>query len=97
MLDMPNINAIVEQVAKSALGPNVARVTSEPWVDWIGRDALYVMVVLDDGTVGQVTGEKVGDFLLRLNDTLQERGEDRRPFIRYATVSDLAERQDAHA
>ena len=96
MLDTPQIDKIAKKAASETLGgANIVSVTSQPKVDWMGDDALEIMVVLQPGALALLSGEAFNKALLELHDRLQNAGEDRFPFMRYATEDELKELAEA--
>ena len=83
------------QAATTSLPPgSVMRVIAEPMIDWVGEDALRVLIVLEDGSVDRTTGAEVVETLHAIQQRLQAVGEDRFAYVEYATESDLAEDAD---
>jgi hypothetical protein len=96
MLDTKQIDEIAKNVAVETLGgANVVSVSSQPKVDWMGDDALEIFVILTPSAPASISGDAVNQTLSKIHDRLQEAGEDRFPFMRYATVDELKELAEA--
>ena len=90
MLDAKQIDEIATNAARKNMGDgNIVSVTSQPKVDWQGDDALEIMVILAPGAPASISGEAVIKTLSEIHERLQEAGEDRFPFMRYATEDEL--------
>ena len=91
MLENRRIAELVLDVARTqALDEAMERVTAEEMVDSYGDLALRLLVVLKpDGLDTILESGKVLDFAVGVHDGLQAAGEDRFPFIDYATEQDL--------
>jgi hypothetical protein len=86
---------LIRQALASKLGQaNVVRVNWEPTTDSQGRAALKITVVIPEGAAHRLKNA-VLDALVKLNERLNEMGEERTPIVQYATEAELA--QDASA
>jgi hypothetical protein len=80
------------EVARKNLGADhVLRAIAAPWVDLDGDDAWRVTIVIQPHAADAIDGAAVLDNLVELHDRLQERGDDRLPFIEFATEQELRE------
>jgi hypothetical protein len=92
MLDMETIKQFSTEIARSNFGAeNVVRVASEPTVDFYGKDALDLLIVIAPGLADSFTGDDVLDTLVQISDHLQRAGDERFPIISYATEEELAD------
>ena len=90
MPDEERIRSIAREIATATLGgANVDRVMSKEIVDTEGNDALQIMVVLTPGSSETLTGAALLDTMVRLHERLQQEGETRFPFVRYADKKEL--------
>ena len=95
MLDYPKINEVIEAVAKAKLGrKNVVRTFTEPWSDSDGKDALRITIVISEGAVDRLRGDKLGDNLLEIHNQLYQMQDARTPIVEYATEEELAAGDD---
>jgi hypothetical protein len=80
-------------VARKNFGRDrVTRVIAEPAVDLDGDDAWEVTIVLaDSGAVAAISGDAVLDNLVQIHERLRTRGDERLPFVRFATEQELRE------
>jgi hypothetical protein len=96
MLDTPQIDKIAKDAASETLGAaNLVSVTSRAKVDWMGDEALEIMVVLTPGAPALISGDAVNKTLSEIHDRLQKAGDERFPFIEYATEDELRELAEA--
>ena len=94
-MEPDEINRIAEEVAKKNFGPgNVVRVQIAPMVDLDGDEALRVTIVLEPKIVDTVGGGAVLDNLIEIHNRLWEKGEERLPFVEFATEEELAQGDD---
>src|SRR2546421_615845 len=92
MLDTQRINEIARTVAGTNLSSgNVVSVNSRPTLDSEGEPALRIIIELIPGSVESITGQAVMKTLSEIWEKLQEAGDDRFPFIDYATSDELDE------
>ena len=92
MLDEARSAEIADQVARTSTGTaGPVRVITNGTSDLDGKDALRITVVLTPEDAERLTGDEALDLLVSLHQTLQAEGEDRFPFIEYATEAELAE------
>ncbi len=95
MLQPDAIAREAEKVAKKNFGAeNVLRVMVEPMVDLDGDDAWRVTIVIDPKIVESISGDAVLDNLVQIHNRLWEEGEERLPFVEFATEAELAESDD---
>lgn len=98
MLNTEQVNAIADEISRTYLGKRtVVRVMSEPTMDWVGKEALRVTIVIQPKSVRRLSGEQVVDTLYNLQRRLIEEGDERFPHIKYATPEELAEVADARS
>jgi hypothetical protein len=96
MLDTKQIDEIAWAAANMTLGgASIVSVTSRPKVDWQGDEALEITVVLTPDAPASIGGEAVIRMLSETHNRLQEAGDDRFPFMRYATEDELKELAEA--
>jgi len=74
---------------------NVVSANSQPTEDLDGNEALEIMVILAPGAPASISGGAVINTLTRVLNDLQKAGEDRFPFMRYATEQELKELAEA--
>ena len=91
MLENHRISEMALDIARTqALNDALERITAEEMVDSFGDPALRILVVLKPDGLGAFLGNgKVLDFLSGLHEGLQAAGDERFPFISYATEQDL--------
>ena len=83
------------KIARKNFGAeNVVRAFAEPWVDSDGDDTWRVLIVVDPKLVDTISGDAVLDNLIELHNRLSEKGEERMPFLQYATEEELAQSDD---
>jgi len=99
MLGIDRITKIARDVAREKLGENrVADVRVEPMVDWVGDEGLHVLIVLHPFAVEQLKdGEEIGSERREFRQRLLRAGEERFPFIHYATTAELAAHADSES
>jgi hypothetical protein len=97
MLAIDRITEIARDVAREKLGAGrVADVRVEPMVDWVGDEGLHVLIVLHPFAVEQLKdGQEIGTERREFRRRLQRAGEDRFPYIHYATTAELAAHADS--
>jgi hypothetical protein len=96
MLELSRIDELALAAARAALPrAGVTRVTSRPFTDWTGEDALEVLIVLTSDAPEDRTPDSAMDVLRGINDSLQQAGEERFPYLRYTTEADLLARKEA--
>jgi hypothetical protein len=85
MLDNVKIAEIAREVATATLSRSAAvtDVTTSPFADSEGRDALRITIVLSPIQGANIAGEAVLDTLVQIQEQLQAAGEDRFPLIEY--------------
>jgi hypothetical protein len=74
---------------ESRIGDDHARAIVEPTIDSLGQEALRIMVLLNAAAVDSLTGDQMLHALVDIHDTLSRAGDDRFPFVDYATEEDL--------
>ncbi len=95
MLQVDDIAREAEDVAKKNFGAqNVVRVIVNPMVDLDGDDAWRVTIVIDSKIVDSVSGDMVLDNLIEIHNRLALKGEERLPFVEFATEEELTESDD---
>jgi len=74
------------------IGPDkVVRVESEPTIDFYGKEALDVLIVIAPGVADGLSGDDVLETLVQISDRLLRDGDERFPIISYATEEELAD------
>lgn len=92
MLDLAKVTQIATGAAKATLGAhNVLRVESQPTMDWVGDEALRLLIVIAPGVVDAAEDKAFLKTLAQISDQLLDAGEQRFPFIHYATEAELAD------
>jgi len=91
MIDLDKISQIARDAAKANLGSqNVVRVESEPTSDWAGDEALNLLIVIAPGVANTAKDNAFLKTLSQISDQLLDAGEERFPFVHYATEEELA-------
>jgi len=85
------IRGIVKNIATATFGSaNVKDFLSEPTTDVDGKAALQITIVLaSESSAAEMSPNAALDTLVQIHDELLKEGDDRFPFIRYATSEDL--------
>jgi hypothetical protein len=95
MLRPADIERDAVEIARKNFGAeNVLRAEVHPWVDSDGDDTWRVLIVVDPKVVDTISGDMVLDNLIELHNRLAEEGEERMPFLQYATEEELAQSDD---
>ena len=95
MIALQKVDDIATEVARRYLGKdNVVRANSRPYVDYEGADALRIEIVLGPGAPKRMKGNKLLKTLSGIRRRLEEDGDDRFPFLKYATTDELTEHGD---
>jgi hypothetical protein len=95
MLRSTDIERDALAIARKNFGKkNVLRAEVYPWVDADGDDTWRVLIVVDPKIVDTISGEVVLDNIIELHNRLVDVGEDRMPFLQYATEEELAQSDD---
>lgn len=90
MLDQDKITQIAREVATANLSSAVVRdVITEPMVDSYGDEALRVLIVIAPGSEERLPGDALLQTFDQMSKRLQAAGEERFPFIEYATTEEL--------
>ena len=99
MLDLEKVNQLAAEAAAASFGKaNVSRVSSEPTVDSTGREALRILIVFPGKSIPkEVSGDAVLKNLVRLDNMLQQNGDDRLPILQYATEDELEHSGDTES
>ncbi len=87
MLTNSDIVNIARKVATANLSNSAAvtNVTTAPFVDSEGRDALRITIVLDPVSGKRIEGDATLDTLVQIQEQLQAAGEERFPLLEYTT------------
>ncbi len=86
------LGRLIQQAMVTQLGrENVVRVQLRPTIDSQERDALRVTVILTPGATHRLKGARVLDAAVAAQERLRELGDERFPFIDYATEAELVE------
>lgn len=94
-LKLDEINATTATTASTFLNLAIApRVISEPTIDSKGDEALRVIVVLSDDEARQIDGDTALDLMVKIDDDLRAKGEERFPIVEFATEQELAAGDD---
>ena len=93
-------NAKIAQIAKQIATANLASVcstSSVSTVDYEGRDAVRITIVLNSDSAASIKskGNAVLDTLVQIKKKLEEEGEERFPIVEYATEEELKESGDS--
>lgn len=92
MLSENQVAEIAREIASAKLGRRtVERVVAETTTDSIGRDALRVLIVVQQNKAPHLNGDKLLDTLHELSTKLLTEGESRFPIVEYATDEELGE------
>lgn len=95
MLQPADIERDALEIARKNFGAkNVVRAVVEPWIDSDGDDTWRVLIVVDPALVDTISGDAVLDNIIELHNRLVEEGEERMPFLQYATEEELAQSDD---
>jgi hypothetical protein len=98
MLNQETITRIAREVAAANLSSAVVRdVITEPMVDSCGDEALRVMIVIAPGTEERLPGDALLETLYQMSKRLQTAGEERFPFVEYATTEELESLADTES
>jgi Flp pilus assembly protein CpaB len=80
------------EVARKNLGASrVLRAIAVPWVDLDGDDTWRVTIVIEPDAVDAIDGAAVLDNLVALHERLRQYGDERLPFVEFATEEELRE------
>jgi hypothetical protein len=89
-MENKEIDSLAKQIATANLtSAIVTSVVSSQAVDSTGNPALQITIVLAPGSTDKIGGDAALNTLVRLQQALQERGEDRFPIVEYATEDEL--------
>jgi len=95
MLQATDIERDALKIARKNFGEeNVLRAEVHPWVDSDGDHTWRVLIVVDPRIVDTISGDAVLDNIIELHNRLAEEGEERMPFLQYATEEELAQSDD---
>ncbi|MGJ5202390.1 hypothetical protein [Bradyrhizobium sp. HKCCYLR20261] len=91
MLDNAKIAEIAREIATANLSSSAAvtNVTTAPYADSEGRDALRITIVVSPIEGTDIGGEAVLDTLVQIQEQLQAAGEDRFPLIEYEAENEV--------
>ncbi len=90
MVELVDVNQIVQGATFASIPPAlVSRVETTLGVDQDGDEALRVLIVLNDTTADEVTGDQALDALSNIRSALLDVGDTRFPFVSYATEDEL--------
>ncbi|MBU8545122.1 MULTISPECIES: hypothetical protein [Roseomonadaceae] len=91
MMQLPEVNAAAKIAAQAKLpaGMQVLRAESKAVSDAEGKEALRVLLVLDDAAGQRDLGDAALSVIVAVLDALQQRGETRFPIIEFATNAEL--------
>ena len=97
MIEEPKILRIAQEVASANLSSSasIANITSKPFIDSEGHDALRITIVLRPGGLDRIEGDATLDTLIQIQRKLQEAGEDRFPLVEYATEGEIEDGGDS--
>lgn len=88
-MDIDKIANIAKRVATAyvgAAGGGVSEAYAHPTVDLDGREALRIVIILPSSAVARIEeGDAAINTLFEIKELLQREGEDRFPYIEYAT------------
>jgi hypothetical protein len=93
ILQSKDVEREAVEVARKNFGAGrVTRAKAEPIIDLDGDDAWEVTIVLtDDAAVDAIDGDAVLNNLVQIHERLREKGDERLPFVRFATEEELRE------
>ena len=92
MLQDARIKEITLEVARASLAPQrVEDALVEPMIDSWGEDALRIVVVIPSADRHLSKGDDLIRFMMRLDERLEQEGEQRQAIPEFATPEDLAE------
>ena len=95
MLEPADIERNALEIARKNFGvENVVRAEVHPWIDSDGDDTWRVLIVVNPKIVDTINGDVVLDNIIELHNWLADSGEDRMPFLQYATEEELAQSDD---
>ena len=95
MLNLIEVDRIANSAAQTALkGIELTEVHGEPTTDWEGRDALLITIVMRTGMEAKVTGNAVAQALVRIHRDLSLAGDERFPYIEFATEDEMLKEMD---
>ena len=95
MLQARDVEHEALEIAKQNFrAENVVRAMVEPMVDLDGDDAWRVLIVLQPDAVDRISGDAVLDNLVQIHERLRQKGDERLPFVEFATEEELAESDD---
>jgi hypothetical protein len=95
MLQANEVAREAEAVAKKNFGADkVVRVIAEPMVDLDGDDAWGVTIVIKPDAVDAIDGDAVLDNLVQIHGRLSRKGDERLPFVEFATEDELQQSDD---
>lgn len=85
MADQAEIEELAKQVATANLGvSSVSSVNAASIVDFDGKDALQITIVLMPGiSTAVLDGSQVVNTMVQVHDRLQRAGEERYPFMSF--------------
>ncbi|WP_244425098.1 hypothetical protein [Bradyrhizobium sp. STM 3843] len=91
MLENSQIAKIARQVATANLSSSavVTTVTTAPFTDSEGRDALRITIVLSPVEGAKIEGDATLDTLVQIQEHLLAAGEERFPLLEYATENEV--------
>lgn len=90
MLDDNQVQQIARQVATANLSSaSFTSVLSSSTVDSEGHDALRITIVLKPGVADKIKGDAALDMLVQMQQQLRKAGEERFPFVEFATKQEL--------
>jgi hypothetical protein len=94
-MENEKIAEIAKRIATVRLSA-VCDTSSISTVDFQGRDAVRITIVLDPAALGSIKskGDAVLDTLVEINQALRNEGEHRFPIVEYATQEELNESGD---
>ncbi|HEY4918525.1 MAG TPA: hypothetical protein VII40_00335 [Xanthobacteraceae bacterium] len=90
MLDDNQVQQIARQVATANLSSaSFTSVRSISTVDSDGHEALRITIVLKPGVADKIKGDAALDMLVQMQQQLRKAGEERFPFVEFATKQEL--------
>lgn len=94
MTAMSDIKATAYSAATGALHDLVEDVRIEPKIGWDGDEILEVMIVLKEGAIDQIDGDRFVKTLMSIKRNVGATGDPRMTLVTYATRAELAEDGD---
>ena len=96
MLDEKRIRQIAQEVATANLSSsNFTSIASSTAIDSEGHEALRITIIIKPNAESKIKGDAALNTLVQIQDRLRKEGEERFPFVEYATQKELNQRGDS--